>query len=344
MVIAARLSEDASAQVRRECAVALHGRQDPRVPPLWARLAEQFDGQDRWYLEALGIAAEGQWDRCLQAWLHQVGTDWNSPAGRQLVWRSRAEQTPELLRQLIDDPATSPDELPRYLRALDFLQGPARDDAVGQLAFHSQLPAGPRQQLVRTQALARLKPEQVNGDAQRRAKLEELLDTLAGTPQFLELVQRFHLQNRFDEVLQLAVNQPAEATGIDAVRMLLATGQEARLAKLLQQHGSERQLAAIRVLGHSADNRALPLLRQVMSDMTASAEARRAAIQGLARIRAGAEYLIAQARDTAIPAELAQAVAADLHQIPWDDLRAAAVELYPLAVSKSSRHTPCAAK
>ena len=77
------------------------------MPVLWAALAQQFDGQDRWFLEALGIGADQQWDRCLDAWLAQVGEHWNTAAGRELIWRSRGRKTPALLVKLINDPGTS---------------------------------------------------------------------------------------------------------------------------------------------------------------------------------------------------------------------------------------------
>src|ERR1051326_987249 len=51
------LAHDPSAQVRRDCAIALRHNHSPEAPKLWATLAAQHDGNDRWYLEALGIAA-----------------------------------------------------------------------------------------------------------------------------------------------------------------------------------------------------------------------------------------------------------------------------------------------
>ena len=68
-------------QVRREVAIALRHEQSPRAAALWADLAAQHDGKDRWYLEALGIAADRQWDRYFGAWLDRVGNGWNT-AGR----------------------------------------------------------------------------------------------------------------------------------------------------------------------------------------------------------------------------------------------------------------------
>ena len=335
-----RLVHDASPQVRRECAIALHGQHDPRVAQLWTRLAQQYEHQDRWYLEALGIAAAGQWDSCLEAWLKQVGSGWNTPEGRSIVWRSRADKTPELLGQLIADPTTPEGDLPRYLRALDFLRGPTRDAAIGRLAFHTPLPDGPRKRLVQTQALTRLGPEQVPADGGQRQQLDALLDSLVGTPEFLQLVERFQLQDRFEQVLQLAIDNPAQTDGIDAVRMLMAAGQSDLLSRLLKDSSSDRQLAAIQVLGRSADNRALPLLRPLIHDPQMSSESRRAAIHSLAQLRAGAEFLIEQSERGTIPADLTQAVAADLHQIPWRDLRERAVKLYPLTLSKDNKPFP----
>ncbi|PYJ06675.1 MAG: hypothetical protein DME25_06130 [Verrucomicrobia bacterium] len=61
------LAQDASARVRRECAIALRHNPSPEAPKLWAGLAARYDGQDRWYLEALGIGADRQWDTDLEA-------------------------------------------------------------------------------------------------------------------------------------------------------------------------------------------------------------------------------------------------------------------------------------
>ena len=94
-LILSKLAEDPSPQVRRAVAVELrnHCKKD-YAPPLWAHLAEQYNGQDRWYLEALGLAAEFNWDACLEAWLELAGADaWQSPAGRKIIWRSRGSKT-----------------------------------------------------------------------------------------------------------------------------------------------------------------------------------------------------------------------------------------------------------
>lgn len=127
------LARDPHPAVRREAALALRGQTSAEAAVLWATLAQQHDGSDRWYLEALGIGADPQWDAFLAAWLKAVGDQWNTTAGRDIIWRSRARATPDLLVKIINDPSVKEKERARYLRAFDFLQGPEKDAALLQL-------------------------------------------------------------------------------------------------------------------------------------------------------------------------------------------------------------------
>ena len=133
IAVAGPLVGDPSPQVRREVAIALRGSSAPAAPALWAKLAARHDGKDRWYLEALGIGADRQWDAYLGAYLAAVGDRWDTPAGREVVWRSRSKQTPALLVKMITDKKTTEPEKQRYLRAFDFINGPEKDAALLQL-------------------------------------------------------------------------------------------------------------------------------------------------------------------------------------------------------------------
>ena len=128
--LVAALARDGSAHVRRECAIALRHNPSPEAPRLWARLAAGYDGQDRWYLEALGIGADRQWDTFLDAWLDAVGEKWNTQAGREVIWRSRSRKTPALLVKIITDRRLSAREREHYFRSLDFIPGAEKDAAL----------------------------------------------------------------------------------------------------------------------------------------------------------------------------------------------------------------------
>ena len=103
------------------------------APELWADLAQQYTGSDRWYLEALGIGAFTQDDRFFDAWLKKVGDNWNTPAGRDIIWRRRSPKAAALIVKIIQDKNTSQDDRDKYMRALDFIKGPEKDAALVQL-------------------------------------------------------------------------------------------------------------------------------------------------------------------------------------------------------------------
>lgn len=127
------LVNDSAPEVRRECAVALRHSSDPQAAELWAQLAIQYPVGDRWYLEALGVGADKQWDDFLAAYLSKMSDPEKTAAGRDVLWRSRARQTPALLVKIIKDPQTKESEQLRYFRALDFLSGPEKDAALKSL-------------------------------------------------------------------------------------------------------------------------------------------------------------------------------------------------------------------
>jgi putative membrane-bound dehydrogenase-like protein len=128
-----KLVDDDSAHVRRECALTLRGIDSPQSAKLWVELAEQYDGKDRWYLEALGLAADKNEDLFFQAWLKEIGDKWNTPAGRDIIWRLRSPDTAAYLAKIIADPATPATERAKYFRAFDFLKGPEKQEALIEL-------------------------------------------------------------------------------------------------------------------------------------------------------------------------------------------------------------------
>ncbi len=127
-----QMKQDPSSHVRRELAIALRHNQSPRAAELWVDLAVQHDGIDRWYIEALGIAADKQWDSFFQAWLNRVGADWNTPGGRDIVWRCRSPKACEFLTKIIVDTQSEEEQL-RYFRAFDFHKGDSKAQALKRL-------------------------------------------------------------------------------------------------------------------------------------------------------------------------------------------------------------------
>ncbi|OYW24882.1 MAG: dehydrogenase, partial [Planctomycetales bacterium 12-60-4] len=195
-------------KLRREVAVLLHGKPGKGADAIWAMLAQQYEGHDRWELEALGIGANNQWDERLDAYLATVPDALRTKAGRDIVWRSRAQKTPELLVKIISDPATPMEELPRYFRALDFLTGDAKAAAVTQLAFNTAAKDDSRSALIMTEALERVPGFDVSQQPDKKAVINKVLDQTRGSVQYLSLIDRFQLNERYPEVIAMIQEQP----------------------------------------------------------------------------------------------------------------------------------------
>lgn len=132
---AQKLALDPNPAVRREVAVSLRRLNAPEIPQLWSQLARQYDGSDRWYLEALGIGAGAQWDACLGAYLGAIKNDLSALGAADIVWRSRSKATPALLVKLVTAPGLSTDQKDHYMRAFDFLSGKEKEAALEELAL-----------------------------------------------------------------------------------------------------------------------------------------------------------------------------------------------------------------
>ena len=129
-----KLSGDGSALVRRECLIALRHNESKEAPNIWAMLANAHDGKDRWYLEALGLAADKQENKFFDNWV--AGAKLNTAAARDIIWRNRGTHGAKYLADIILNRETLEAEKPRYLRALDFIpKSKEKDDALARIAL-----------------------------------------------------------------------------------------------------------------------------------------------------------------------------------------------------------------
>ena len=128
-----KVVRDKSPAVRREASIALRFDGSEKANALWAELAIQHDGTDRWYLEALGIGSDLHADGRFGAWLAKAGKKWNSEGGRDIVWRVRSKQAPAYLARIIKDKSLEDHASPRYMRSFDFHNGDEKNKALESL-------------------------------------------------------------------------------------------------------------------------------------------------------------------------------------------------------------------
>ena len=213
-----RLVNDISALVHRECAVSLHRLESADVAELWSELAMQYDGKDRWYLEALGIGEVGNETECLRAWRKRIGKKWKAAGNRDIVWRSRAPEAVTLLAELLLDSDVPVTEHARLLRALDFHDGQHK-----QIALTSLLMSDPkRNPVVWLEAFQRVSPEFLEAHPDISERAGSVLLSSKGTVTFVDLVARFKRLDMVSHLMDMAAKAPESDAGIRAVAQIIA--------------------------------------------------------------------------------------------------------------------------
>jgi putative membrane-bound dehydrogenase-like protein len=341
-----KLISDPSAVVRREAAIALRGVVGERADGAWAALAARHTAGDRWELEALGIGADGgtglagasQWDTRLAAWQAKVGAEWKTPAGREIVWRSRAAVTPRMLCELIGDPATSTNESLACLRALDFQERATVSAAVHTLVAHGTFDEE-RAAVVLPELVLRLDPDAGTEPVVAR-RIAEAASRIPGTPAFVELVRRFRLTDQLAALVKLAATagtDDALAASAAAAALDLG-GSDAVLATI---HADDEPAARLlEVLGIRGDKSAVAILETTIGDTAAPPQRRSAAVRGLARSKQGAERVVAMAKGGTLSGSLAQVAAAAISACPWGDVRQSAADVLPLPKARGGSSLP----
>lgn len=334
---------DPSPAVRREILIALRELKDGDIAETWAELATTYDSGDRWYLEALGIAAEGRWDACLAAWMRRVGDDWNTPAGRDIVWRSRGSKTSALLGKLILDPATPEFDLPRYFRAFDFQPAAEAMSAVKELVVAPPSDDPTRAGLIAVESLARcddtLQASLIDTTEWHRS-LASALRFSRGTSQFIQLVARFDAQDRFDDLIGIADADPGSQLAVEAISVLLEKNQVARIQENLLEPDEERSSRILASIGASGDPRAAEMLEKLVRDDALPDQLRRDAVKAWGTSLVGATELMRATQAGELPELLRESTAASLLGATWPEIQSRAMALFPAPGAKDASMPP----
>ncbi|TLU98914.1 PVC-type heme-binding CxxCH protein [Dyadobacter luticola] len=296
------LSKDPEPQVRRECALILHHNSNAASPAIWAELAKHYDGKDRWYLEALGIAADDQWDPFFKEWLAKVGPNPTATqAGKDIVWRSRGKESIPLLASLAGDPSIDLKSRLRYFRAFDFnpaaneksmallklMKGTAKDQAeINELAFRH------------------LDPAFVKGNAEAMASLKKMLDTTFGTPAYLELVSKYELTSENERLLDMAIKQSSTRTGQAAASQLMKQGGGNLVWKTVKGNDAAKSEGILTAIRGSGSKESLNILKDVATDSKYPASLRTVAAKSLGGTMSGEDQILVLLKDGKLDGEV----------------------------------------
>jgi putative membrane-bound dehydrogenase-like protein len=89
--VADEMMADSSPQVLRELCLAMQFEPTDRALPVLLKLADKYDGQDRWYLEAFGIGCTGREAQVLVAYENSHPSAAEDAKSRGIIWRLKRE-------------------------------------------------------------------------------------------------------------------------------------------------------------------------------------------------------------------------------------------------------------
>ena len=278
---------DPDPQVRRECMLALRHNKSPNTISLLTALALQYDGKDRWYLEALGIGADGQWEGLLDQIISMSNhANLSENALKDIVWRSRGEQSATLLNTLAVDKSFALKDRLRYFRAFDFVPSKNKSDVLLKIIKEN----GQTEPDLVPIALRHLDADFVKNNAESKAILGKLMKNLTGK-EYLEFADRYQLPSENQRLVGMILK---DDDANKAATILLKNTEGVTLFKSIvndkkRETDATKLLTAIRRMGSKTS---LEMLQFVALDKKRSILMRKTATEALGGSSSGEDLVL----------------------------------------------------
>ncbi len=295
---------DPSAQIRREALIALRHSTSPEAPVLWSSLTQKYDGKDRWYLETAGISADKQWDSYFAAWQKQAGNNWNTPAGRDIVWRSRASAALPMLATIIRDNNIDLAKNLKFFRAFDFQTDTSKQRVLLSLLNSTNMEGNlPNQKLITVYTLLQLDTGRLVMTSALKSTIENSLETVKGSQQFLDLLAKYKIKNKNRELMDMAVNNKNDEIKATAVKLVMANHGENEVRSAIHSD-TATAMNLVGALGGSEDTKVKDMLQSVIMDKSLDLKVRQKATEMFGNGYTGQDRLMTLVSSKKLPAEM----------------------------------------
>ena len=176
--------------------------------------------------------------------------------------------------------------------------------------------------IVRT--LLRLPGIDLSAKPEAKAALLRHLETLKGTDQYVEIVEKFRLSETKEELLRLAVEKGDSSLGVKAAGLLVKLDQKDAITKAIADPDPAKAAKFITALGLLADAKINDWLEPLVSDVQNPAATRTAAVTALGRNAPGQKWLLATVEQGKLPEDCKFAAANALLSSADEAIRTAA--------------------
>lgn len=173
-------------------------------------------------------------------------------------------------------------------------------------------------------ALLRLPEVDLSTKPEAKAALLRHLETIRGSEQWLEIVEKFKLRELKDELLRLALENADSSPGVKAAGLLVKLDERELLAKAVADPDATKAAKIIGVLGLLADAKTNDLIEPLIANADLPVSVRAATVTALGRNAPGQKRLLETVEHGKLPADLQFAAANALLSSPDEAIRAAA--------------------
>ncbi|MEO6183746.1 MAG: dehydrogenase, partial [Verrucomicrobiota bacterium] len=187
------------------------------------------------------------------------------------------------------------------------------------------------------EALSRLQHVDLEKNPALKTAVDKILTKTRGMPQFVMVVKQLQLQNQNEGLLEVAKNFPANESGVEAMRMILANNGSDLLEKSLRGSDSVKIAEA---LGNTGSKDALPILLPILTDATRDLSLRKQAVLSAAQTPEGARKLLDLAKEEKLPQDLKLTASAELNKVRWEKTKEEAAKILPLPQSHGATPLP----
>ena len=287
------LIRDSSVQVRRTLAIELSPAQHSEKSTWWATLTNQYDGEDRWYLEALGISASHEWEDCFNAW-NRENPDLRQKKTKDIIWRARGNKALSLKAGIIIDTASDSLEIFRFFRSIDFHSPEGKNEVLLSMIESKH----PLNNLIVSLVIQHLDPAQIQMTPSISNAIKRTLESVAGTQDFVRIIDRYDLFSHRNKLLALALEEGPTDLGIHAMKVMIENRSMRGIdlvKERIRKNGPEAELI-MNLLAPISTRNSLTLLRETILTPGISIPIKRSAIQALGKSWWGEDFLMEMAR------------------------------------------------
>jgi putative heme-binding domain-containing protein len=342
----------ASAFLRGSALLLLRSSEPTLAKQAILELARRYDGHDRFYLAAIGIAVGTDPKRreIILADFDKHFPEWNAKVA-DLVWELRPPSILPRLERLLAEA-----RLPAQQRAriVDILAS-GSDDNTGDLLLRALASESTAEVRERILANLRLYLPTKWKDLSRGKHVADAIDRLLSRPEtshlglaLISAAERVEFVPRVRKVLDEDRTPPVTQAAVRTLGVLPNKEAVDALRDLLRRGDASLGPAIMEALGQQIDTRknnpghapALAILQDTALSAGATMALREAALAALAGSRSGTQWLLAEHAKKKLPMELLPVAGRHARNTPYQDLRNMALIAFPPTVKLDIARLP----